>query len=105
MDGSGFPLATREFIKKEQEDAKNWIRHEAKTGPLKMFLMTPDPHGYVKLKFLFYLFVHNFYTYTFSGQGEQVIMVQLRRSFFLKNGEKLFSTCSQLLHLQVKSLF
>ena len=45
MDGSGFPEATRKFILKEREDAKNWIRHKAKTGPLKMFLMTPDPHG------------------------------------------------------------
>ena len=45
MDGSGFPPATRDFILKELEDAKKWIRKEAKTGPLKMFLMTPDPHG------------------------------------------------------------
>ena len=42
MDGSGFPAATRAFINKELDDAKNWIRKEAKKPPLNMLLMTPD---------------------------------------------------------------
>ena len=45
MDGSGYPEATRDFINKELDDAKNWIRKEAKKPPLNMILMTPDPHG------------------------------------------------------------
>ena len=45
MDGSGYPLATKQFILKSLEDAKNWVRNEAKKEPLKMFIMTPDPHG------------------------------------------------------------
>ena len=45
MDGSGFPPATVKFIESELEAAKNWLRKEAKKPPLKMLLMTPDPHG------------------------------------------------------------
>ena len=45
MDGSGYPPATRAFIVKSLDQAKNWIRDEARKAPLKMFLMTPDPHG------------------------------------------------------------
>ena len=44
MDGH-FPQATRKYIEKEMKDAKQWIRDEAEKAPLKMFLMTPDPHG------------------------------------------------------------
>ena len=45
MDGSGFPDATRKYIEKCLDDAKNWIRAEARKPPLRMLVMTPDPHG------------------------------------------------------------
>ena len=45
MDGSGFPPLLRLKIKKELKKAKKWVQKQAKDGPLKMFLMTPDPHG------------------------------------------------------------
>ena len=45
MDGSGFPPDQRKKIKKALAKAKKWIQKKAKDGPLKMFLMTPDPHG------------------------------------------------------------
>ena len=79
MDGSGFPTATRDYISKELEDAKNWVRKEAKEGPLKMFLMTPDPHG----------------SGGTSDNGPTAL------SFFHKSGEKPSSTYFLQLHLQV----
>ena len=45
MDGSGFPESSRKMIEGELKTAKQWIRDEAQKAPLKMFLMTPDPHG------------------------------------------------------------
>ena len=45
MDGKRNPPAQRKKIKKALAKAKIWIQKKAKDGPLKMFLMTPDPHG------------------------------------------------------------
>ena len=46
MDGSGFGTEKQQKrIKKGLATAKKWVQKTAKDGPLKMFLMTPDPHG------------------------------------------------------------
>ena len=44
MNGK-YPIKLKEKIKKALAKAKKWIQKKAKDGPLKMFLMTPDPTG------------------------------------------------------------
>ena len=45
MDGSGFPEDFREGIESKLKEAKQFIRDKAHDGPLKMFLMVPNPYG------------------------------------------------------------
>ena len=44
MNGK-YPKNLRDKIKDALKKAKKWIQKKAKDGPLKMFLMTPDPTG------------------------------------------------------------
>ena len=45
MHGRGYPIKSRDKILKALKTAKKWYQKKAKDGPLKMFLMMPDPHG------------------------------------------------------------
>ena len=40
-----YPEKLKEKIKDALKKAKKWVQKKAKDGPLKMFLMTPDPVG------------------------------------------------------------
>ena len=44
MNGK-YPEKLREKIKDALKKAKKWVQKKAKDGPLKIFLMTPDPTG------------------------------------------------------------
>ena len=45
MDGSGFPEDFKEGIELKLAEAKQFMRDQAHDGPLKMFLMVPNPYG------------------------------------------------------------
>ena len=45
MDGSGFPEEFKDGIESKLAEAKQFLRDQAHDGPLKMFLMVPNPYG------------------------------------------------------------
>ena len=45
MNAKKHPIHLKDKIKAALKTAKKWVQKQAKDGPLKMFLMTPDPTG------------------------------------------------------------
>ena len=45
MHGTGYPKESRDAILAKLDEAKSWMSEKARTGPLQMLMMCPDPHG------------------------------------------------------------
>ena len=45
MDGRHYPKEFKDAIDAKMAEGKNFMRNQAKNGPLQMIIMMPDPHG------------------------------------------------------------